>query len=144
VSASLALLVPGLLFGIGLGISGMTDPAKVIHFLDITGDWDPSLALVMAGAIAAFAPLHMLIQRRDRPFLEGELPGRPSRQIDRRLLIGASLFGIGWGLGGFCPGPALTNLGYLRTEALVFVPAMAVGMLVAQGIFRADSPAQDR
>ena len=139
--SSLALLVPGLLFGVGLGISGMTDPAKVIHFLDITGDWDPSLALVMAGAIAAFALLHMLIQRRDRPLLEGELPGKPSRQIDRRLLIGASLFGIGWGLGGFCPGPALTNLGYLRAEALVFVPAMAVGMLVAQGIFRADSPA---
>ncbi len=143
--SSLALLVPGLLFGVGLGLSGMTDPAKVIHFLDITGDWDPSLAVVMAGAIAAFAPLHMLIQRRGRPLLEGELPKRPSRQIDRRLLIGSSLFGIGWGLGGFCPGPALTNLGYLRTEALVFVPAMAVGMLVAQGFFAADSPPpQDR
>jgi uncharacterized membrane protein YedE/YeeE len=139
--ASLALFVPGLLFGVGLAISGMTDPAKVIGFLDIAGGWDPSLAFVMGGAVVSFGLLHLLIQHRGKPILAGDLPGKPDRRVDPRLCVGASLFGIGWGLGGFCPGPALANLGYLRAEVLVFVPAMVVGMLVAQHGFRADKPA---
>lgn len=137
---TLAMFLPGLLFGAGLAISGMTDPQRVIGFLDVAGDWDPTLAFVMGGAVLSFGVLQLLIQRRGRPFLAGHLPGKPSRRVDPRLLIGASLFGIGWGLGGFCPGPAVSNLGYLRTEALVFVPAMVVGMVIAQHAFGADQP----
>lgn len=137
---TLALFLPGLLFGAGLAISGMTDPLRVIGFLDIAGNWDPTLAFVMGGAVASFGVLQLLVQRRGKPILEGHLPGRPGRRIDLRLLVGASLFGIGWGLGGFCPGPAVSNLGYLRVEALVFVPAMLAGMLVAQQAFGADQP----
>jgi len=135
---ALALFLPGLLFGVGLAVSGMTDPQRVIGFLDVYGDWDPTLAFVMGGAVLSFGLLQMLVQRRGKPLLEGRLPEKPSRQIDPRLLVGASLFGIGWGLGGFCPGPAFANIGYLRTEALVFVPAMAAGMLIAQRAFGAD------
>jgi uncharacterized membrane protein YedE/YeeE len=134
----LALFLSGLLFGVGLGISGMTNPAKVIGFLDVTGAWDPSLALVMAGALGAFAPLNLLIQRRGRSWSGGALPPGPSRRADSRTIVGAALFGIGWGLAGFCPGPAIANLGSLRTEALVFVPAMAAGMVLAQKAFAAD------
>lgn len=135
---TLALFLPGLLFGAGLAISGMTDPQKVIGFLDVAGDWDPTLAFVMGGALVSFGLLQLLVQRRGKPLLEGHLPGKPGRTINSRLLVGASLFGIGWGLGGFCPGPALGNLGYLRAEALVFVPCMAVGMWTAQQAFGAD------
>ena len=135
---ALALFLPGLLFGVGLAVSGMTDPDKVIGFLDIYGDWDPTLAFVMGGAVLSFGALQMLVRRRGKPLLEGRLPEKPNRRLDPRLLVGASLFGIGWGLGGFCPGPAVGNLGYLRVEALVFVPAMAAGMLIAQQAFGAD------
>lgn len=135
----LALFVPGLLFGVGLGISGMTNPGKVIGFLDVAGAWDPSLALVMAGAIGAFAPLNLLIRRRGRTWSGGALPDAPSHKVATRTLVGAALFGIGWGLGGFCPGPAIANLGALRTETLIFVPAMALGMVLAQRLFRADA-----
>lgn len=133
-----ALFFPGLVFGIGLTISGMTDPAKVIGFLDITGNWDPSLALVMVGALSSFALCSKLIARRQAPILGGELPGPPSSSIDGRLLAGAALFGIGWGLGGLCPGPAIANLGALRTEAALFVGAMLVGMTLAHRLFAAD------
>jgi len=132
------MLLPGMLFGAGLGVSGMTNPAKVIGFLDLTGDWDPSLALVMVGAIASFATLYPLVRRRPAPILGGKMPGPPTGNVDGPLLLGAALFGIGWGLGGFCPGPALTNLGGMRIEALVFVPAMALGMILAQRVFGAD------
>jgi len=138
---ALPLLVPGLLFGFGLAVSGMTDPAKVVSFLDITGDWDPSLMFVMGGAIAAFAPLYMWLQKRGRTFVCGTLPGPPNAgnaRPDARLLIGAALFGIGWGLAGFCPGPALAGLAAWRTEALVFVPTMILGMLLAQRVFGSD------
>jgi len=132
------MLLPGMLFGAGLGISGMTNPAKVIGFLDLTGNWDPSMALVMVGAIAGFATLTALFRRGRAPILCGTMPGPPASGIDRRLLVGAALFGIGWGIGGFCPGPALTNLGGLRVEAFVFVPAMALGMFLAQRLFGSD------
>jgi uncharacterized membrane protein YedE/YeeE len=128
------ILVAGGLFGSGLAISGMTDPARVIGFLDVFGAWDPALLFVMAGAVGVYG-LGMLILRR---FGSAKLPSTGSSPIDRRLVIGAAIFGLGWGLGGFCPGPALANLGALRVEALLFVPAMAIGMLAAQRFFGAD------
>ena len=128
------VLVAGGLFGSGLALSGMTDPARVIGFLDLFGAWDPALLFVMAGAVAVYG-LGMLVLRR---FHGLKLPSASSSPIDRRLVIGAAIFGLGWGLGGFCPGPALANLGALRAEALLFVPAMAIGMLLAQKFFRAD------
>ncbi len=131
-------LVPGVVFGAGLAISGMTNPAKVSGFLDLFGEWDPSLALVMAGAIASFAVGHRLVQRRGAPVFGGTFPGRPANNVDARMIGGAGLFGVGWGLVGFCPGPAITNVGGLRVEALVFVAAMAVGVIVAQRFFGAD------
>ena len=129
-------LVAGGLFGCGLALSGMTDPARVIGFLDVFGHWDPALLFVMAGAVSVYG-LGMLVLRRMRnPKLD--LPPAASCPIDRSLLAGAAIFGLGWGLGGFCPGPAIANLGTLRVEALVFVPAMAIGMLIVQRFFRAD------
>jgi uncharacterized membrane protein YedE/YeeE len=130
-------LVAGGLFGIGLAVSGMTDPARVIGFLDIFGAWDPALLFVMVGAVSVYA-VGMLILRRFKS-RSLKLPPASSSPIDRRLIIGAAIFGVGWGLGGFCPGPALANLGALRIEALVFVPAMTIGMLLAQGFFGADA-----
>ena|SRR5437016_8736975 len=127
-------LVAGGLFGTGLAVSGMTDPARVIGFLDIFGAWDPALLFVMAGAVGVYG-MGMLILRR----LDGvKLPSAAASPIDRQLVIGATIFGIGWGLGGFCPGPALANLGALRIEALLFVPTMAIGMFLAQRFFGAD------
>jgi uncharacterized membrane protein YedE/YeeE len=128
------ILMAGSLFGAGLAVSGMTDPGRVIGFLDIFGAWDPALLFVMAGAVSVYG-LGMLVLRR---FGNRSLPSAVSSPIDRRLVIGAAIFGLGWGLGGFCPGPSLANLGALRTEALLFVPAMAIGMLAAQHFFRAD------
>jgi uncharacterized membrane protein YedE/YeeE len=130
------ILVAGSLFGAGLAVSGMTDPARVIGFLDVFGAWDPALLFVMAGAIGVYG-LGMLILRRfgSRSL---ELPSTASSPINGGLVIGAAIFGLGWGLGGFCPGPSLANLGALRTEALLFVPAMAIGMLLAQRVFKAD------
>ncbi len=135
---ALVFLLPGALFGAGLAISGMTNPAKVKGFLDLTGNWDPSLMLVMGGGLVTFALWNLLSQKRSKPFLGGENPGEPSREIDARLIVGAMLFGVGWGLAGLCPGPALANLGVPRTEALVFVPAMVVGMWIAQHALAAD------
>ena len=128
------LLVAGAVFGSGLAISGMTDPARVIGFLDLFGAWDPALLFVMAGAVGVYG-LGMLALRRINGL---NLPPAVSSPIDRRLVIGAAIFGVGWGLGGFCPGPALANLGALRPEALLFVPAMAIGMFLAQRFFGAD------
>jgi|SRR6266850_5063278 uncharacterized protein len=128
--------VAGGLFGTGLAISGMTDPARVIGFLNVFGAWDPALLFVMAGAVGVYG-LGMLILRRVKN-RNLRLPSAVSSPIDRQLVIGSTIFGVGWGLGGFCPGPALANLGALRVEALLFVPAMAIGMLLAQRFFGAD------
>lgn len=130
-SAKLILiLAAGGLFGMGLAISGMTDPARVIGFLDVFGKWDPALVFVMAGAVTVYAIGIFTLRRILVANLTACATGPSS--IDRKLVIGAAIFGAGWGLGGFCPGPALSNLGALRVEALVFVPMMAVGMLLAQ------------
>src|SRR6266480_7255667 len=133
---SVLFWVAGGVFGMGLAVSGMTDPGRVIGFLDVFGAWDPALLFVMAGAVSVYG-LGMLILRRF-PSRNLDLPSAASSPIDRRLVIGSAIFGLGWGLGGFCPGPALANLGALQVEALLFVPAMAIGMLLAQRFFRAD------
>lgn len=129
------LFLSGLIFGIGLAVSGMTDPAKVTGFLDLSGlwtgrAWDPTLAFVMAGALAVFGGGMVLLRRlRHGKGCDGcDLPRADSEPVGPRLVLGAVIFGIGWGLVGFCPGPALANLGALRSEAFVFVPMMALGM----------------
>ena len=121
--------VAGGLFGMGLAVSGMTDPARVIGFLDLFGAWDPALLFVMAGAVGVYG-LGILILRRVKN-RDLKLPSPTASPIDRQLIVGSAIFGVGWGLGGFCPGPALANLGALRVEVLLFVPAMAIGMLLA-------------
>lgn len=135
---TLPFFFAGALFACGLSISGMTNPARVLGFLDVAGLWDPSLAFVMAGALLSYGTGRALVLRRARPVLGGSFPGRPSPAIDARLISGAALFGVGWGLAGFCPGPAVTNLGALREAALIFVLAMLVGMLFAQRALGAD------
>ncbi|HWI82031.1 YeeE/YedE family protein [Ramlibacter sp.] len=120
----------GLLFGLGLILSGMTDPGKVIGFLDIAGAWDPSLAFVMGGAIGVGVFAFAAARRRGTALLGGamQLPG--NAPIDKRLLVGSLVFGVGWGLAGFCPGPAIVAAGAGFQPALVFVLAMIAGMAV--------------
>ena len=127
----IASLLAGLVFGLGLIVSGMANPAKVLGFLDLAGPWDPSLALVMAGAIAVGAAAFFVARNRTASLLGAamQLPG--ARHIDRRLLLGSLVFGIGWGIAGFCPGPGLVALGMGEAKAAVFVAAMLLGM----GIF---------
>ncbi len=120
--------VVGLLFGWGLLLSGMTDPGKVLAFLDVFGAWDPSLALVMGGAIAVGVFAFALARRRTRAFLGGAMHLPSSRDIDKPLVVGALVFGAGWGLAGFCPGPALVSMASGEAKALVFVAAMLAGM----------------
>ena len=129
----LAALVSGLVFGVGLAISGMTQPTKVLGFLDVlgfaSGRWDPTLAFVMIGALAVAAPGFLLTRRRARPLFATIAAWPSKREIDRPLLAGAVLFGIGWGLVGLCPGPAIANLATFSSRIVAFVVAMAVGML---------------
>lgn len=130
--ARLAALACGLIFGIGLTVSQMINPAKVLGFLDILGDWDPTLAFVMLGALAVAAPGFALVRRRARPLL-GEAFAMPATAgIDPALLGGAALFGLGWGLAGFCPGPALAALASGQATVLAFVLAMVVGTLLSR------------
>jgi uncharacterized membrane protein YedE/YeeE len=126
----------GLIFGIGLILSGMTDPGKVIGFLDLFGAWDPSLALVMGGAIAVGVFAFALAKKRTAAFLGGALHLPHSNDIDKRLLLGSLLFGAGWGLAGFCPGPAIVSLGAGQPKAAVFVLAMLAGMLLFELVER--------
>lgn len=132
----LAALAAGLLFGLGLIVSGMADPAKVLGFLDLAGHWDPSLALVMAGAIAIGMPAFTLARRRSRSLLGAPMQLPTARGIDRRLVLGSVLFGVGWGLAGICPGPALVLLGMGSLKGLAFVMAMLAGMLLFAWIER--------
>ena len=118
----------GLIFGAGLVISGMSNPAKVLNFLDVFGKWDPSLAFVMGGAVVvAFVGYRMVLQR-PTPLLADTFHLPTKQDVDGRLLTGAALFGVGWGLGGFCPGPAFTALPLMSTGILAFFPAMLIGM----------------
>jgi uncharacterized protein len=127
-------MISGVLFGIGLVVSGMSNPAKVLNFLDVTGTWDPSLAFVMAGALLVTAIGYRLAWRQPKPIRADIFDLPVSKHIDNRLLIGAATFGIGWGLSGFCPGPAVTSLALLAPGTLVFVPTMLVGMWIARRV----------
>jgi uncharacterized membrane protein YedE/YeeE len=122
--------VAGLLFGLGLLLSGMTDPGKVLGFLDVSGHWDPSLALVMGGAILVGVFAFARAKKRTTSFLGGALHLPKASQIDRRLVVGSLLFGAGWGLAGFCPGPGLVSMFSGQPKAAVFVAAMVVGMIL--------------
>jgi len=130
----LSAFAAGLVFALGLGVSGMTLPSRVKGFLDVAGAWDPSLAFVMLSALATHIALLRWILRRRAPISTRafDLPTR--RDIDRPLLVGAALFGVGWGLGGYCPGPALTSLATLGRPALVMCAAMAAGMMLSRRV----------
>jgi uncharacterized protein len=134
--ALLTSLIAGFVFGLGLLVSGMANPAKVLGFLDIAGRWDPSLALVMAGAIGVGSVGFAIAARRTRSLVGIEMTLPSTRRIDLRLIGGSALFGIGWGLAGFCPGPALVALGMGLPKALAFVFAMFAGMLAFEFVER--------
>ncbi len=120
----------GLLFAFGLGLAGMTQPHKVIGFLDFWGSWDPTLLFVMGGAIAVHLISYQLIKRRSSPFLASSFVLPQSKHVDAPLLTGAALFGVGWGIAGYCPGPALASLWTGRGDILVFVLSMTLGLLI--------------
>lgn len=127
---ALSALLSGLVFGLGLIVSGMANPAKVLGFLDLAGEWDPSLALVMAGAIAVGFFAFLIAKNRTRSIIGAEMKLPTASAIDSRLLAGSALFGAGWGVAGFCPGPGLVALGMGEPKALVFVAAMLAGMVI--------------
>lgn len=126
--AIVAAFVSGTLFGLGLTVSRMIDPSKVLGFLDVAGNWDASLALVMAGALLVMAPAYRIARVRGRPVAAETFHIPQRRDIDAKLMLGAVVFGVGWGLVGLCPGPAVSGLGLGRYELLVFVLAMLAGM----------------
>lgn len=130
---SLSALFAGMIFGLGLLISGMADPAKVLGFLDLAGAWDPSLMLVMGGAVVVGVVGYLIAARRTRSLLGGPMCLPERGPLDRQVLVGSALFGVGWGLAGFCPGPALVALGIGEGKAVVFVLAMLVGMGLFEG-----------
>jgi uncharacterized protein len=140
--AGCTAFLAGLVFAIGLGVSGMTRPAKVLAFLDVTGVWDPSLAFVMMGAIAVHALAVPWILRRRAPLFADCFSSPTRTDVDLRLVAGAAVFGAGWGLSGYCPGPALTSLGAGTTAAAVFVPAMLAGMWLHRALVRRPSPSR--
>ena len=126
----LSAFAAGALFAVGLTIGGMTQPSKVIGFLDVTGAWDPSLAFVMGGALLVYSVALGLITRRSAPVLGPRFQIPTRRDLTPRLVVGAGLFGVGWAIGGFCPGPALASLGAGVKNSLIFLPAMVGGMLL--------------
>lgn len=134
VARIMAALLAGALFGVGLTISDMINPARVLAFLDVTGNWDPSLAFVMGGALLPSFIAYRIRSRLSAPLLDKSFHIPASRTVDRRLLVGAVLFGLGWGLVGLCPGPALAGLVLGRWEILVFVVAMVLGMLAYRAV----------
>lgn len=134
-----AALVSGLVFGLGLSLSGMLDPARVRGFLDIAGAWDPSLAFVLGGAVAVAALGNLLVGRMAVPLLDDQFHLPPHHPIDGRLLAGSAIFGIGWGIGGLCPGPALASLSLGLPATVWFVVAMATGMIVHDRVMGAST-----
>jgi uncharacterized membrane protein YedE/YeeE len=132
-------LMVGLLFGIGLIVSGMTDPAKVTGFLDLAGNWDPSLAFVMGGAILVGVFAFGLARKRERSLLGEPMRLPTATDIDRRLVLGSLAFGAGWGLAGYCPGPALASLASGGVKPLIFTLAMLAGMALFEGLERISS-----
>jgi uncharacterized membrane protein YedE/YeeE len=133
---SLAALASGALFGIGLAMSGMTDPRRVLGFLDLFGDFDPTLLFVLGGAVVTTMLLFRLVLRRGSPVFADTFRLSSLSHIDAPLIAGAALFGVGWGIAGYCPGPALAGLGIGSIEALWFVPAMITGMVIHRFVNR--------
>ncbi|GJM00341.1 MAG: transporter [Methyloligella sp.] len=133
---TLISLIAGLIFGYGLVLSGMSNPAKVMNFLDITGSFDPSLIFVMLGAVVTTFIGYRLVWRMERPFVSGEFQRPLKSEIDGRLIVGPILFGVGWGLIGLCPGPALASLTFGGVSALIFFIALIIGMMVSKLIVR--------
>lgn len=131
-----AALLIGLLFGLGLVVSGMANPAKVQNFLDLFGTWDPSLAFVMGGAIAVAAPGFLLVRKRAHPVFKPSFSWPTRSDIDGQLLSGSALFGVGWGLVGLCPGPAMVAATTLLPEIGLFIAAMLAGLMLSKGIKR--------
>ena len=127
-------LLSGSIFGFGLTLSSMTNPAKVIGFLDITGNWDPSLMFVMIGAIVISAPIFYLLRNKTKPLFSLNFETPTIKTLDKQLILGASLFGIGWGMVGFCPGPAIASLALLKPFSIIFVIAMAGGFFMSKFI----------
>ena len=133
----------GLIFGLGISFSGMSNPAKVINFFDVAGSWDPSLAFVMGGAlIVTFIGYRLVLPRPSGPIFEGEFALPSATKLDARLFGGSALFGVGWGIAGFCPGGALPAIGTGRLEVLAFVAAMLVGIFVARAMIAARQNAE--
>lgn len=122
----------GLIFGLGIAVSGMINPAKVLNFFDLAGTWDPSLAFVMGGALAVAIPGYRLVLRKPAPAFDNSFQLPDTRVIDRRLVLGSATFGVGWGIAGFCPGGALPALGTGRIDVFVFVVALILGLLIAR------------
>ena len=131
---TITALMAGLIFGLGLYLSGMTNPAKVLGFLDLAGDWDPSLALVMLGALMVSSVFFFFARRRDTALLGAPMQMPTRRNIDRRLVLGSIVFGMGWAIAGLCPGPAVALLLTGRWQAVLFSVAMLAGMLVFAGL----------
>ena len=127
-------LLSGIIFGLGLTISGMVNPQKVLGFLNLFDKWDPSLIFVMVGAIIIFAPLHFIFKKKSRPILAKNFISIDNKNIDKKLLIGSGLFGVGWGLAGLCPGPAIASISFLNPSSLIFVLFMFVGFFIANRI----------
>jgi uncharacterized membrane protein YedE/YeeE len=147
--ARAAALVGGIFFGVGLVVSGMTLPSKVAGFLDFTGAWDPTLMFVMGGAIAVHALVYWLVRKRPSPLFAERFQLPTRKDIDARLVLGAAIFGVGWGLGGYCPGPAVTSIVSGHLEIVAFVVAMlgamwAVGQLEARASAVKSEPARQR
>lgn len=139
----IAGLLAGLLFGAGLAVSGMTQPGNVLSFLDVAGAWDPSLALVMGGAIAVYAPGYRYLVKRSQPLYAPKFVQHTKQTLDARLLIGAAIFGAGWGLGGFCPGPGIVSAGSGARLGITFALSMLAGMGVFE-LYRSVRDAKSR
>ena len=129
----------GALFGVGLAVSGMTKPSKVVGFLDVFGGWDPSLMFVMLGAIAVHFVAHRLVTKRPSPLFDARFHLPTRKDIDARLVVGAAIFGVGWALAGFCPGPALVTAASGATAAIVFVVGMTVGIKIEHWLGKTKS-----
>jgi len=127
-------LLSGFIFGLGLTLSSMTNPAKVIGFLDITDNWDPSLMFVMIGAIVISAPIFYLLRNKTKPLFDSNFEIPNIKNLDKQLILGASLFGLGWGMVGLCPGPAIASLALLKPFSIIFVIAMAGGFYISKFI----------
>lgn len=142
--ATLAGLIAGLLFGIGLSLGGMTDPAIVLAFLDLAGDWNPQLAFVMGGGLIVTFIGYRLVMRRPTPLWDSRFMTPAARRIDAPLLGGALVFGIGWGLAGYCPGPAVASVASARGAVIAFVIAVLVGMIAVRIARRASGRSAQR